>query len=108
MTTQQVSAADARHELARRKLDKASVAYQDRRAGWNLPKADLVALAAKATRKAPKAQAPAPKPERTVDPHTALRQQAWELRMAARKAGTKMTYAEACAKVGTTPARKVA
>lgn len=108
MTTQQVSAADARHELARRKLDKASVAYQDRRAGWNLPKAELVALAAKrTTRKAPAASTPVA-PERTVDPHTALRKMAWQLRMDARKVGIKLSYADACAKVGTTPARKVA
>ncbi len=45
------------------------------------------------------------KAQRVVDPHTALRQQAWAFRVAERQAGRKVSYADACAKFGTTPAK---
>jgi len=57
---------------------------------------------------------PAPKPApvkaepKVKDPHTALRQQAWNYRAAQYRAGVKVTYAAACAKFGTTPAKKSA
>ncbi len=50
--------------------------------------------------KATKAAKPA-KPARVVDPHTALRKQAWEWRNAEFHAGRKVTTDEAYAKFGT-------
>lgn len=59
------------------------------------------------------ATAPKPQPKsvpapKVIDPNTELRRQAWALRCEAKAAGEKLSYAEACELVGTTPARKVA
>jgi hypothetical protein len=71
--------------------------------GVAVPAAIAAKVAAKVAARAPKP----PKPEPTAEELVArkLRRQAWELRNAARSEGRKVTYKEALAKLGGTPAR---
>ncbi len=107
----------ARTEIERRELPKAD---PGRKAGipqatidgtFKLDGVELVKLAkiapaAKATRKAAAKKAAPKKAARKVDPHTALRQQAWNWRNEQFHAGVKVTVDEAYAKFGTHRARK--
>lgn len=120
MTT--ITANDARAEMYRRALPKDDPARKhvdgDPEAplasttpAFRLSAGELQALAgtpapAKATRKA-KAKVAKTKPVRTPEQvaATKAREQAWAYRQAERAAGRKVTYAEACAKFGTTPAK---
>lgn len=102
-----ITATQARNEIARRALPKATRPKSTDPVTFRLSGAELLALAgtqapAKAARKAVKA-VKAAKPERTPAEKaaTAARQLAWDNR---KRLG--MTYEQACAHYGTTPARK--
>jgi hypothetical protein len=109
MSTPVITPAQARKELARRAARKGTAKRNNRPAHHIFAASGetLKALAATHGHATP-TQAPAPKPAPVVNPHTALRKAAWELRLDARRNGEKLTYAQACELVGTTPARKAA
>lgn len=109
MTKTTVTAAVARDEIARRLANK-GLAPADKtppacKIAQSLPGAVLAEIAGKP---APATKAPAaPKAARTPEQQaaTAARKAAWDWRKAERAEGRKVSYAEACARFGTTPAK---
>lgn len=109
MSEFKITPAIARAEIARRANNKRPGVDYEPAADASLMELGskaLATIAAKRTRKPAVAQvAQVAKVARTVDPHTALRAEAWTYRQDERKAGRKVSYARACALFGTTPAR---
>lgn len=65
-----------------------------------------IAVVVDAGVKPKQAKAKKPKQAKVKDPHTELRKKAWAHRAEEFKKGNKITYAQACEKFGTFPARK--
>jgi hypothetical protein len=112
MTTEiilEITPAQARKELARRNARKGTAKRRAYPAThiFQASGATLEAIAATPEQAPVTTPVPAAAPV-VVNPHVELRKQAWAMRMEAREAGEKLTYAEACTLLGTYPARKAA
>jgi hypothetical protein len=102
-----ITPAQARKEIARRKLAKGSEGRDKRPAKHILdasgPLLADIASSKPAPKLATKAQ-PAVKVPKVPSLETQLRKLAWTMRLEAKAAGQRMTYPEACALVGVKPA----
>lgn len=98
-----ITPAAARKEIARRAARKGTAKRNARPSAeiMRLTGPELHAIAGAA----PAVHAPAAKPAKVRTPEMDLRKLAWEMRNEAKVAGERLTYAEACALVGVTPAR---
>ncbi len=103
-----ITKTQARAEIVRRNSPKGSERRGQfgSKAVTEKSNADLAAIAGAKTPKASKApKVVAPKVAHVPSPETLARKQAWAWRLAEKAEGRKVTYAQACEKFNTAPAK---